>query len=481
MKIKLSFSQIILFLVFSISLDYFYVNIFIMQIIFSLLLILLIRSVFLNKQIFFTQLLLTLLIIFDADPKLLYENNLLNFQSISNSLFFGITPLEFVLYISLFYLLKLALKQKIIISKFLLFFVYYFILVGIIGVVLFDKNELGATNLVHVVFYYCLFLFVTIFTLFNNLKNIDYHKIYSFLINISIAKLTSSILLFVLGRYEIYGAMINTISVPVSITEILFAYLFSLLLYKFYRNRSNFLLTIFILSISFFEIARRFQRSIFVNLSYIVVLIFSILLYKKKIFLALKKNYLIVISVLTIILFGLNKYYDELIFIDQFSNEIFGLLEISKSDSGDLRVLEWKNIIYENSSNFYSTLFGSGFNNLVEFDDKFSYYTYFTSSDYSQDMINAGHYYPHSAFNIFLLKGGIIGFAMYLFFCLKFFFKIGFNLKEKIHNNEILSFPLLLTAFLLYNFTFSFGVSFANSIFYGLIIGLTFKHNKIKI
>lgn len=442
---------------------------------------------FLSRKIFLYYL-LTVFLIFDDSPKILYDPGV-EFNSIGTVKVFNISLLFWLfILVSGSLLAWFFLRKKIGVPSIVwpLIVVVFIQLISSGVYQIFSGNGITLSSLNSVIPIF-LFLLFFIFTFNQSLDSKEINKMFGLFWLAVIAKLLSYVFLVLFERYVvILGALGQTSFFVFRNSSFSFLTIFIFVLLIFAGKRSGLfkhligIPVLFLLAVGFFL---SIQRGAIISVSLGVLFYFSLYLKKPLVF-AKKISRLVVLIVLVISIAGMGnilfnvdmgKYSNKLLGFARAAEEIATLNVLGGTEQ--LRYVELVNIFMSNAESVYSFFFGKGIGGFFEM--KYVRHTQAGSleeTDYSQGQRYSGKFYsPHSFFNVFLLKSGVVGLSFYLFFCYltaSFFFKKG---QRILYNRDFMSLNIILFGIILLpGLLMGMPAGFKGNVVLGVLYGLIY-------
>jgi hypothetical protein len=334
------------------------------------------------------------------------------------------------------------------------------------------------------------FLVFFIFSYNQELDATGINKLFTFYWVAALAKLFSFILLLILGRFIIHNGGIVVFSN--SSFSFLALFIFAALILFKSKGRSfskyKYLMGIPVLIALAIGAAFNLQRGgVFVIVFGSLFYLSLYLTFPRKILKLAPKALLfsgLVVSIafmgMVAFNFDMEKLNRQFTFIGHATTELVTLNFLRGNE--DIRYVELVNIFMSNSESVINFFLGKGLCGYFEMNylppaerQRLGFGGNLTLSDYSREQIIAQKFYaPHTFFNIFLLRGGILGFSFYLAFCgmmLIFYYRI---CRRILYKNDFMSLNIMLFGMFLLPWLFlgmpsGFKGNFVMGVLYGLL------------
>jgi hypothetical protein len=277
---------------------------------------------------------------------------------------------------------------------------------------------------------------------------VDIHKVILFIVIVSGLKVVFYLISDVYYGFNAYTYLNN------SFFNI--SYLFSYFLYgdELFKNKIQKKLLIIIMFLSVIPDSRGVLVVFLVNIMIYINLIKrenNIQLIREK-----NKNRYVYIIAGGFLIWGIINLNESLLKFMEYKMNFFTkeILTGEISESPAVRLYEFLNIISLNINTFYGFFVGQGAGSYFKYDIyglPFELKMY----DYSIEEISIGRYYlPHTPINYWLLKGGVVGLSVYIYFYLKKYFYLKNILQSKKINDYSVDRKIVFAFMCLSMFTF---------------------------
>jgi len=426
-------------------------------------------------------------ILFDANAKWLYEFQTELFYSILTVKVAGISMYQLLLFITIMLFIIEVVKRKRCLcpgntSKGVVLTFGFLIFLHLLGALFFQNFDYKITSryFSSSMFSILSFLIPFMSLSFFKISSMEVHNYLSMVLSASIGKVLSIIALFISGRYIFWGSQI----IISRHFYVCMPFLIALFLWK-YKKRT-YLGALLLLSLIMFEWFRYFQRGLLVQWVYWGFLYIFITTTISKRLVRILKVGTVLILVFTFGFFIapniVNQFSSKSIITDKgvlYTNRFFPISQIRELNfklTESSRFYEIANIFLENRENAYSFFFGKGAGSLFTFS-----YTLpegiFNSSGYTRDQIEMNKYYPHSFFNILLLRTGFAGLFIYLIVLFLLLLKLRkiYHFSIKNDNNTYMWYLSLMSLIVwvnvLWGIPVALGSNYGNAVIVGIAIG----------
>ncbi len=451
--------------------DFLYENQLAMQVVFSVLIGVTVLFFMTKRYNYCLGCVFFMFVLFDSAPRLLYGFSQDKFYSILNLKLIGLSVFHLLYMVFLvFFVSIVAKKRRVRLYYPLVLYFCYMVFFGL-SMWLFLRNDdvalVSEYSLRYVVAYSCFMLGFLVFYNLEEVEAVDVNRMMHTLICLCLGKMLSSVFLLFSMRFAIWGSLLITMrpAFPINIVVLVLS------VYCLINKRYGFALLI--VPFLLFEYFRYFQRSTLLSIG-VVLAIFGYILLRKQ-----KLSFFVLRVALVMIVLSVGGYLWALDslgggFYLQIAQEISSM----NISTENLRVVEFINVVMENSENPFTFLLGGGVTNMFEF-DYISYSKTLTTSDYPVEMLAGEHFYPHSFFNLYLMKGGVLGLFFYALLICMIFYKISGYLKvTRVSENDICSIALLFS--LAYSLIWNFPTNYVGNLGYGVIFGVLFNYFEYK-